>query len=214
MSPILTDSRSCPQLQTKEFSGEEILVFPSLIPVMSVFGLIDQGNTGILTEDELIQWCLSCGCEIDEVSGLFDKLNKGSGGRNKRKPGRPITSDELRKGMEAQGLAFHRPSNEPVYSETAITLHNKATASRATAAKAAKRDGSTEKKLRRIFDTLDVNEDGQVSRSEMIKTLRTSPEARQLLGLPKHFRQGSKGHTQFEEVFQRWARAVAFFLQP
>ena len=57
--------------------------------------------------------------------------------------------------------------------------------------------------LRALFDFMDKNGDGKVSRIEMIQALRKDPNTRKYLGLPAHFRQGSPEHAAFEAVFQR-----------
>jgi len=65
-------------------------------------------------------------------------------------------------------------------------------------------DDVSDTELRKVFDELDRNADGTVSRAEMIKALKTSPDVRILLGLPERFRQGSEDHTAFERVYQRF----------
>ena len=59
-----------------------------------------------------------------------------------------------------------------------------------------------EARVRALFESMDRDQDGLVNRIEAIKALRSSPEARELLGLAARFTQGSAEHTEFERVFQ------------
>jgi len=54
-----------------------------------------------------------------------------------------------------------------------------------------------------MFNSMDKNGDGKVSRIEMIQALRKDPDTRKYLGLPATFKQGSPEHAAFEAVFQR-----------
>ena len=56
-------------------------------------------------------------------------------------------------------------------------------------------------KLKEAFMLIDKSCDGELTRAEIIRALRTHSEVRQLLGLER-FRQGSAGHTAFEAKFQ------------
>jgi len=55
--------------------------------------------------------------------------------------------------------------------------------------------------VRHVFRRLDKNSDGAVSRSELVKGIRSHEEVSKLLGLNiGSFKQGSDGHTAFETV--------------
>eukprot|EP01063_Lacrimia_lanifica_P028973 TRINITY_DN4343_c0_g1_i1.p1 TRINITY_DN4343_c0_g1~~TRINITY_DN4343_c0_g1_i1.p1 ORF type:complete len:152 (+),score=53.38 TRINITY_DN4343_c0_g1_i1:152-607(+) len=60
-----------------------------------------------------------------------------------------------------------------------------------------------EASLRRMFDKLDRNGNGVVSRGEVIRALREDEEVRTFLHLPAQIRQESAEHTEFERTFQR-----------
>merc|ERR1712139_478610 len=53
-------------------------------------------------------------------------------------------------------------------------------------------------KLIAAFKRIDVNNDGQLSRAEVIKVCRADPEIRELLGLPKNIRQEDGSRDLFE----------------
>ena len=62
-------------------------------------------------------------------------------------------------------------------------------------------DSQQQDPLRAAFESIDKNNDGFITRAEMIKAVRSQPAVRKLLGLDA-FRQGSEGHTAFERKFQ------------
>jgi len=64
--------------------------------------------------------------------------------------------------------------------------------------------GKAEENLRLLFNIMDRNGSGSISRSEMIHALRSDPHVRSYLGLPERFQQGSEGHSAFERIFQRF----------
>jgi len=57
--------------------------------------------------------------------------------------------------------------------------------------------------LRSIFDRCDLNGDGQVSKIELIKLLRTDHEVADFFGLPYHIRQEDGTRDQMEAWFQQ-----------
>eukprot|EP00656_Telonema_subtile_P052973 TRINITY_DN7531_c0_g1_i3.p1 TRINITY_DN7531_c0_g1~~TRINITY_DN7531_c0_g1_i3.p1 ORF type:complete len:140 (+),score=44.49 TRINITY_DN7531_c0_g1_i3:110-529(+) len=59
-----------------------------------------------------------------------------------------------------------------------------------------------EKQLKDAFELIDANQDGMITRPEMIKALRSHEGVRQVLGL-SYFRQNTDGHTAFEHKFQQ-----------
>ena len=54
------------------------------------------------------------------------------------------------------------------------------------------------------FSRVDVNQDGEASRAEVIKAARMDAEVRKLLGLPAMIRQEDGSRDAFEEVFQKF----------
>lgn len=63
-----------------------------------------------------------------------------------------------------------------------------------------------EQRVRALFERLDVNGDGNISKVEMIKALKTDPEAAALLELPRHIRQEDGTRDSFEARFQAMDR--------
>eukprot|EP00658_Telonema_sp_P-2_P035773 TRINITY_DN25967_c0_g1_i1.p1 TRINITY_DN25967_c0_g1~~TRINITY_DN25967_c0_g1_i1.p1 ORF type:complete len:312 (+),score=74.10 TRINITY_DN25967_c0_g1_i1:200-1135(+) len=58
-----------------------------------------------------------------------------------------------------------------------------------------------EVQLRAVFELVDKNQDGVITRTELVRALRSEQSVRDLMGL-EAFKQGSEGHTVFEEKFQ------------
>ena len=223
----------------------------------NIFTLLDKDQTGLVSEKDLMLFCLQTGVDYEGTSELFEKLSRATAGRNKRTPGRPIAVGEviavlnsrplvtscsrgvsfhytavcvrssrqpafslyccmcsqLKKACLELGLTFDCPANEPV-GDHAIALYQNAVALQVAEGERAALQAATDAQLRRVFETMDRNADGEVNRIEMIKALRKDAECRELLGLPKKFKQGSQGHTEFETVFQRMdrdgSRAISF----
>eukprot|EP00434_Breviolum_minutum_P039715 symbB.v1.2.035275.t1/scaffold4709.1/size36042/4 len=59
-----------------------------------------------------------------------------------------------------------------------------------------------EAKLRQIFETVDVNRDGNINKREMIKFCRSSPDVAALLGFPEGLRQEDGSRDILEMRFQ------------
>jgi hypothetical protein len=57
-------------------------------------------------------------------------------------------------------------------------------------------------RLRRMYDQVDRNGDGGVTKRELILTLRTEPELCEMLGLPAHIRQEGGSREAFERLFE------------
>eukprot|EP00658_Telonema_sp_P-2_P083187 TRINITY_DN8943_c0_g1_i8.p1 TRINITY_DN8943_c0_g1~~TRINITY_DN8943_c0_g1_i8.p1 ORF type:complete len:2058 (+),score=512.22 TRINITY_DN8943_c0_g1_i8:149-6322(+) len=58
-----------------------------------------------------------------------------------------------------------------------------------------------EARLQVVWDMVDVNHDGGITRTEVIKALRKHPEVREVFGLDV-FSQNTQGHNEFESKFQ------------
>ena len=57
--------------------------------------------------------------------------------------------------------------------------------------------------LRMMFDFIDKDRSGSVSRQELALALRRDPNVRKYFGLPASFKRGSREHDEFEAVFAR-----------
>lgn len=60
-----------------------------------------------------------------------------------------------------------------------------------------------QQKLQEVFETIDTNKDGLITKAEMIKTLRTRPQIASFLGLPSQIRQGDGSREYMEMFFQK-----------
>lgn len=53
-----------------------------------------------------------------------------------------------------------------------------------------------------VFDALDLNHNGDITKAEFIRGLCKSVRAASFVGLPQKIRGGDESHAHFEEVFQ------------
>ena len=60
--------------------------------------------------------------------------------------------------------------------------------------------------VRCLFESMNKNPNGQVSRTEMLKAVRKDPLLAERLGIPSTFSQGSEGHDVFEKAFRAMER--------
>ena len=68
---------------------------------------------------------------------------------------------------------------------------------------------TNEAALLRVFDAIDKNGDGLLSRAEAIKAVRKDEAVATLLGLPQHLRQEDGSRDSFEELFQAIDRDIS-----
>merc|ERR1719473_2608916 len=61
--------------------------------------------------------------------------------------------------------------------------------------------GNLKDEAARVFEALDLNGDGKISRAEFIRTIRSSAEIAKVFDLPTTIRQ-EQGREAFEQVFQ------------